>query len=92
LRCIAKSQPSALILFLCNFEKGIIQNGGFFCNQTKQQAHQINLKPMTCVTHSVKRIVKLANVLCLFDIDWVLRFDDLCLIVRNKAERLYILV
>jgi hypothetical protein len=47
---------------------------------------------MPCVTHSVKRIVQLANVLCHFDIDWVLRFDDLRLIVRNKAERLYILV
>lgn len=78
--------------FYVIMKKGVFQNDGFFCNQTKQQAHQINLKLMACVTHSVKRIVQLANVLCRFDIDWVLRFDDLRLIVRNKAERLYILV
>jgi hypothetical protein len=46
---------------------------------------------MHYVTHGFKRIVQLTHVLCGFDVDWVLRFDDLCLIACNKAERFYVL-
>ena len=67
-------------------ELAFLVDAGVFGKQAKQQAHEVDLKRVAVVADVFERVVQLAHAFGGFDIDRVLRRDDLGGVASDEAK------
>ena len=69
-----------------------LEDAGIVRKQAKQQAHQQHFQRVAGVAAGLERVVQLAHALGGFDVDGVLRLDDLRFVAGDEAEELDVFV
>ena len=74
------------VLLQIVLELAFLENPCVFGKQAKQQAHEVDFERVTGVADVFERVVQLAHALGGFDVDRVLRRDDLRGVAGDEAE------